>query len=68
MKLFGWYRDGEKEALPLFVGIQGDEYQHTLENSQQVFDRALFILKHHSKYMFDISTKACSVWSQELKR
>jgi len=68
MKLFGWYRDGKKENLPIFAGIQGKEYQHTLEKSQQTFDRALFLLKRYSKYMIDISTNANSIWSQELKR
>ncbi|CAF1005227.1 unnamed protein product [Rotaria sordida] len=68
MKLFGWYRDNKKESLPLFGGIQGDEYQHTLEKSQQAFDRALLLLKHYSKYMLDISSHAHSIWSQELKR
>ncbi|CAF4679062.1 unnamed protein product [Rotaria sp. Silwood1] len=68
MKLFGWYRDNKKESLPLFGGIQGDEYQHTLEKSQQAFDRALFLLKRYSKHMLDISTHSHSIWSQELKR
>ncbi len=68
MKLFGWYRDGEKDNLPLFAGIQGNEYQHILEKSQQAFDRALFLLKRNSKYMLDISNNAYSIWSQELKR
>ncbi|CAF2418248.1 unnamed protein product [Rotaria sp. Silwood2] len=68
MKLFGWYRDNKKESLPLFAGIQGDEHQHTLENSQQAFDRALILLKRYSKYMLDISTHAHSIWSRELKR
>jgi hypothetical protein len=68
MKLFGWYRDGKKENLPIFAGIQGKEYQNTLEKSQQTFDRALFLLKRYSKYMIDISTNANSIWSQELKR
>ena len=68
MKLFGWYRNGKEESLPLFAGIQGDEHQHTLEKSQQAFDRALILLKRHSKYILDISTNACSIWSQEFKR
>jgi hypothetical protein len=68
MKLFGWYREGEKEALPLFTGIQGNEYEHTLEQCQQAFDRALLLLKRYSKYMLDISTNAYSTWSRELKR
>ncbi len=68
MKLFGWYRDGTKENLPIFAGIQGNQYQHTLEKSQQIFDRALLLLKRHSKYMLDISINAYSIWSQELKR
>ena len=46
MKLFGWYRNGNKENLPIFSGIQGNEYQHILEKSQQAFDRALILLKH----------------------
>jgi hypothetical protein len=68
MKLFGWYRDGKRENLPIFAGIQGDEYQHILEKSQQAFDRALVLLKQYSKYMLDISTNAYSIWSQEFKR
>jgi hypothetical protein len=68
MKLFGWYRNGTKENLPIFQGIQGDEYQHILEKSQQAFDRALSLLKHRSKYILDISTNAHSIWSKELKR
>ncbi|CAF4310510.1 unnamed protein product, partial [Adineta steineri] len=68
MIIFGWYRNGQKENLPLFSGIQGTEYQRTLENSQQAFDRTLYLLKRHSKYMLDISTNASSIWSQELKR
>jgi len=68
MKLFGWYRNGKKEKLPIFTGIQGNEYQHILEKSQQGFDQALFILKQYSKYMLDISNNVYSIWSQELKR
>ncbi len=68
MKLFGWYREGEKEVLPLFTGIQGNEYQHTLEQCQQAFDRALLLLKRYSKYMLDISNNAYSIWSREFKR
>ena len=68
MKLFGWYRDGNKENLPIFTGIHGNEYQHILEKSQQAFDRALFLLKRYSKYILDISTNAQSIWSQELKQ
>ncbi|CAF0762898.1 unnamed protein product [Adineta steineri] len=68
MIIFGWYRNGQKENLPLFSGIQGNKYQRTLENSQQAFDRTLYLLKRHSKYMLDISTNASSIWSQELKR
>lgn len=68
MKLFGWYRDGKKESLPLFAGIQGDEYRHILEKNQQTFDRALFLLKRYSKDMLDISTNANSIWSKEFKR
>ncbi|CAF5103325.1 unnamed protein product [Rotaria magnacalcarata] len=68
MKLFGWHRDNKKESLPLFGGIQGDEYQRSLGNSQQAFDRALSIVKRYSKYILDISTYAHSIWSQEFKR
>jgi hypothetical protein len=68
MTLFGWYRDGHRESLPLFGGVQGDEYRHTLEESQHAFDRALLILKQRSKYTLDISTNTSSIWSQELKR
>lgn len=67
MQLFGWYRDGEKENLPLFAGIQGDEHRHTLEESQYAFNRALLLLKQHSKYMLDISTSAHAKWSHQLK-
>ncbi|CAF4716798.1 unnamed protein product [Rotaria socialis] len=68
MKLFGWHRDNKKESLPLFGGIQGDEYRHSLEQSQQAFDRALSIVKRYSKYILDISTDAHSIWSQEFQR
>lgn len=68
MKLFGWYREGTRETLPLFAGVQGSEYQHTLEQSQQAFDRALLVLKRYSKYMLDISPNAYEIWSRELKR
>jgi len=68
MKLFGWYRNGIRENLPIFTGIQGNEYQHILEKSQQEFDQALVILKQYSKYIIDISNNGYSIWSQELKR
>ncbi|UJR33040.1 hypothetical protein I4U23_020499 [Adineta vaga] len=68
MKLFGWYRNGTKDRLPIFSGIQGNEYQHILEQSQQTFDRALLLLKRKSTYILDISTNACSIWSQEFKQ
>lgn len=68
MKLFGWYRESTRDDLPLFAGIQGNEYRHTLEQSQQAFDRALLVLQQYSKYMLDISTNAYEIWSRELKR
>lgn len=68
MKLFGWYRDGTKETLPLFTGIHGNEYRHILEKSQQTFDQILFLLKKYSKYILDISNNAHLIWSKEFKR
>jgi len=68
MKLFGWYRDGKKENLPIFAGIQGKEYQHTLEKSQQTFDQALVLFKTYSKYILDISINTDSIWSKQFKK
>lgn len=68
MKLFGWYRDGTKANLPIFSGIEGNEYQHGLEKSQQAFDRVLVILKRYAKYTLDISVNAYAIWNRELKR
>jgi hypothetical protein len=68
MQLFGWYRDGEQERLPLFTGIQGDNYRQTLEQSQRTFDGALSILKQQSTYMLNISNSVQSKWSHELTR
>ena len=44
MKLFGWYREGDKETLHYLLVFQGNEYQHTLEKCQHAFDRALLLL------------------------
>ncbi|CAF0769681.1 unnamed protein product [Adineta ricciae] len=68
MKLFGSYRDGNKDPLPIFGGIQGNEFQHILEQSQQNFDRVLHLLWRKSMHILDISMNSSSIWSEELKR
>ena len=68
MKLFGSYRDGNKAPLPIFGGIQGNEFQHILEQSQQNFDRVLHLLWRKSMHILDISSNSSSIWSEELKR